>query len=142
FKMHPMLAALALFPAPIVCFMSARFMKQTHKIWHWAYRRRSRLFSLLSNVLPGVRVVKAFVQEGRERDKFEARSQSYMEANINAARAFSTFNRSTGFVMGLSSLAIWGFGGYLAVVKQQGVTAGLLIVFMTLVSRFYQPLQE
>src|SRR5207244_3661870 len=66
FKMHPMLAALSLFPAPIVCFMSARFMRKTHKIWHWAYRRRSRLFSLLSNVLPGVRVVKAFVQEGRE----------------------------------------------------------------------------
>jgi ATP-binding cassette subfamily B protein len=142
FKMHPLLAALSLFPAPIVCFMSARFMRRTHKIWHWAYRRRSHLFSLLSNVLPGVRVVKAFVQEGRERDRFFHRSQAYMDANINAARVFSTFNRTTGFVMGLSSLTIWGYGGYLAVKGAQGVTPGLLIAFMQLVMRFYQPLQE
>jgi ATP-binding cassette, subfamily B, bacterial len=142
FKMHPLLAALSLFPAPIVCYMSARFMKKTHKIWHWAYRRRSHLFSLLSNVLPGVRVVKAFVQEDRERERFHQRSQSYMDANINAARVFATFNRTTGFVMGLSSLTIWGYGGYLAVKGEQGVTPGLLIAFMQLVMRFYQPLQE
>ncbi len=142
FHMHPLLAALSLFPAPIVCVMSARFMKRTHKIWHWAYRRRSHLFSLLSNVLPGVRVVKAFVQEDRERDRFSQRSQNYMDANINAARQFATFNRSTAFVMALSSLAIWGYGGYLVIKGTHGVSVGLLIAFMQLVMRFYQPLQE
>jgi ATP-binding cassette subfamily B protein len=142
FKMNPLLAALSLFPAPIVFFMSARFMKRTHKIWHWAYRRRSHLFSLLSNVLPGVRVVKAFVQEGREGRRFTDRSAAYMDANINAARVFATFNRTTGFVMALSSLAIWGYGGYLVIQGAPGVTLGVLIAFMALVMRFYQPLQE
>ena len=104
-----------IFPAPIVCFMSFRFMKRTHKIWHWAYRRRSHLFSLLGNVLPGVRVVKAFVQEDRERERFTRRSEAYMDANINAARVFAGFNRTTGFVMAMSSLTIWGYGGYLVI---------------------------
>ncbi|MBI3910390.1 MAG: ABC transporter ATP-binding protein [Armatimonadetes bacterium] len=142
FSMSPLLALLSLIPAPIVCLMSARFMKRTHTIWHWAYRRRSRLFALLSNVLPGVRVVKAFTQEGREHVRFDERSRDYMDANVNAARVFAAFNRTTGFVMALSSLAIWGYGGYLVIKGVPGNSLGLLVAFMQLVMRFYAPLQD
>jgi ATP-binding cassette, subfamily B, bacterial len=147
FSMHPTLAFLALLPAPIVCVMGARFMKQTHRIWHWAWRRRSRMFALLSNVLPGVRVVKAFVQEGREFDRFQRQSQEYMNARVDAARAFATFNRSTNFLMSLSTLAIWGYGGYLVLqnptgLAKDGVTVGVLVMFISLVAQFYSPLQE
>lgn len=144
---HPLLAILALLPAPIVCFMSHDFMKRTHRIWHWAWRRRSRMFALLSNVLPGVRVVKAFVQEDREHQRFERQSEEYMEARVDAARVFARFSRSTNAIMSLSTLAIWGYGGYLVLQNptgkaEDGVTVGLLIMFMTLVAQFYSPLQE
>jgi ATP-binding cassette, subfamily B, bacterial len=146
-SMHPLLALLALLPAPIVCVMSGAFMKRTHKIWHWAWRRRSRMFALLSNVLPGVRVVKSFVQEDREYERFRRQSEDYMNARVDAARIFAGFSRSTNFVMSLSMLSIWGFGGYLALqnptgLAQDGVTVGVLVMFMTLVAQFYSPLQE
>src|SRR5262249_42015407 len=59
---------------------------------------------------------------------------------------FAGFNRTTGFVMAMSSLTIWGYGGYL-VIKEAGlpnpaVTLGTLIAFMQFVMRFYAPLQE
>jgi len=144
---HPLLAFLALLPAPIVCLMSKQFMDRTHKIWHWAWRRRSRMFALLSNVLPGVRVVKAFVQEEREYDRFQRQSQEYMDARVDAARAFAGFSRMTNLVMSLSTLFIWGYGGYLVLRNptgrpEDGVTVGLLVMFMTLVAQFYSPLQE
>jgi ATP-binding cassette subfamily B protein len=144
---HPLLAFLALLPAPIVCVMSSSFMRKTHKIWHWAWRRRSRMFALLSNVLPGVRVVKAFTQEDREFERFRSQSESYMNARVDAARVFAGFSRSTNYVMSLSTLAIWGYGGYLVLqnptgLAQDGVTIGLLVMFMTLVAQFYSPLQE
>jgi len=145
FTKHPMLALLALLPAPIVCFMSSQFMTRTHKIWHWAWRRRSRMFALLSNVLPGVRVVKAFVQEDREFDRFERQSEDYMNARVDAARVFARFNRSTGLIMSMSTLAIWGYGGYLVIYNpspDNGVTVGVLVMFMALVAQFYSPLQE
>ncbi len=147
FSAHPLLAFLALLPAPIVCLMSARFMRTTHKIWHWAWRRRSRMFSLLSNVLPGVRVVKAFVQEDREFERFERQSADYMNARVDAARAFSGFSRNTQFVMSLSTLAIWGYGGYLVLQNptgdaKDGVTVGVLVMFIALAAQFYSPLQE
>ena len=147
FRHHPVLAFLALLPAPVVCFMSARFMKRTQKIWHWAWRRRSRMFALLSNVLPGVRVVKAFVQEDREFDRFERQSHEYMNARVDAARTFAGFTRSTQFIMSLSAMAIWGYGGHLVLKNptgqpETGVTVGVLVMFMGLVAMFYSPLQE
>jgi ATP-binding cassette subfamily B protein len=147
FGNHPTLALLALLPAPIVCIMSSRFMHKTHQIWHWAWRRRSRMFALLSNVLPGVRVVKAFVQEGREFDRFKDHSQEYMDSRVDAARVFAGFNRNTSLVMSLSSLLIWGYGGYLVLQNptgdpKDGVTIGTLTMFIALVAQFYSPLQE
>jgi ATP-binding cassette subfamily B protein len=147
FKSNALLALLALFPMPIVCIMSTSFMHRTHSIWHWAWRRRSRMFALLSNVLPGVRVVKAFVQEDREYDRFEKQSEEYMSARVQAARVFAGFSRATQLIMGVSTLAIWGYGGYLVVHNptgeaKDGVTVGILVMFMTLVAQFYSPLQE
>jgi ATP-binding cassette subfamily B protein len=93
-------------------------------------------------VIPGVRVVKAFAQEEREEERFTRRSASYMDANVSVARTFAGFNRSTGFVIALSSLIIWGCGGYLGIMGAPGATIGPLVAFMTLVGRFYSPLQE
>lgn len=140
--MDPSLALLSLLPAPIVVLMSSKFMARTRKLYHWTWRRRSAVFSLLSNVIPGVRVVKAFAQEEREEGRFLQRSAAYMNANISVARTFAGFNRSTGFVMALSTLIIWGYGGYLVIVHAPGASVGTLIAFMTLVARFYSPLQE
>jgi ATP-binding cassette subfamily B protein len=136
------LAVISLLPAPIVVVMSTNFMARTRKLYHWTWRRRSALFSLLSNVVPGVRVVKAFAQEDREEERFNHRSAAYMDANISVARTFAGFNRSTGFVIALSSLIIWGYGGYLVIVGAPGASVGTLVAFMTLVGRFYSPLQE
>ena len=45
-------------------------------------------------------------------------------------------------MIALSSLIIWGYGGYLVIVGAPGATVGTLVAFMTLVGRFYSPLQE
>jgi ATP-binding cassette subfamily B protein len=136
------LALVSLLPAPIVVVMSTQFMNRTRRLYHWTWRRRAALFSLLSSVIPGVRVVKAFAQEEREEDRFLNRSAAYMDANISVARTFAGFNRSTSFVIALSSLTIWGYGGYLVIMGAPGASVGVLVAFMTLVGRFYSPLQE
>jgi ATP-binding cassette subfamily B protein len=136
------LALLSLLPAPLVLFMSSKFMARTRRLYHWNWRRRSAVFSLLSNVIPGVRVVRAFAQEPREQDRFQRRSATFRDASITVARTFAGFNRSTGFVIALSSLIIWGYGGYLVIIGAPDASVGVLVAFMTLVGRFYSPLQD
>ena len=66
---------------------------------------------------------------------------------VEAARTFAGFSRTTQFIMSISTLVIWGYGGYLVLKNptgkvEDGVTVGLLVMFMALVAQFYSPLQE
>lgn len=148
FTREPILALLALLPTPLVIAMNTSFWKRTHRVWHRVWRRRSRIFSLLGSVLPGVRVVKAFVQEEREHDRFDYRNQQYRDAHLEAASLFTGFSRKTGLLMGLSTIIIWGYGGWLVIQNPSnvpggtptGVTAGVLVMFMSYVAQFYGPL--
>jgi ATP-binding cassette subfamily B protein len=142
FSLNPSLAMLSLLPAPIILVMSAMHMRRTHKLYHRQWRRRSRVFALLANVIPGVRVVKAFAQEDRERGRFARRSEEYMRTSVDTYRTQRGFTFSTMFLMSLSYMAIWGYGGYLVVIGAPGATVGTLMAFMTFVMRFYNPLQN
>ncbi|HEX3000466.1 MAG TPA: ABC transporter ATP-binding protein, partial [Armatimonadota bacterium] len=142
FSMNARLAFLTLIPSPLLVLISWRFMRRSRRLYHWIYRRRSRISMLLSNVIPGARVVKAFAQEPREIEVFEQYSRDYMDASVGASRVFATFSRTIGFITSLGSVAIWGYGGYLVIVGEGGMTLGTLVAFMSYLWRFYGPLQN
>jgi ATP-binding cassette subfamily B protein len=144
FKMSPRLAFMTLLPIPFITYLSVKFMKKTHKMYHLMWRRRSRLTALLTDVIPGVRVVKAFAQEDRERDRFEDRNQQYMNASLVTARYSSIVWPTTNFMGSIGFAIIWGYGGYLAVMNhdpEHGVTAGMLFMFIGYLWQFYGPVQ-
>jgi len=142
FSMNAKLALITLLPMPLLGYLTARFMKRSRSLFHGMWRRRSRIFSLLSDVIPGVRVVKAFAQEAREEQRFQERAMDYMNASVNASRVFATFWPTTGFVMSLGGLAIWGYGGWMVATGQPGVTLGTLVAFTSYLWRFYGPVQN
>lgn len=142
FSMNAKLALLTLLPMPLLGYLTARFMRRSRRLFHGMWRRRARIFSLLSDVIPGVRVVKAFAQEEREQERFRRRAAEYMEASVDASRVFATFWPTTGFVMSLGGLAIWGYGGWMVATNQPGVTLGVLVAFTSYLWRFYGPVQN
>src|SRR5207253_887039 len=105
FNMNTRLAIATLLPLPFMTYFSYRFIRRTHKMYHLMWRRRSRLTSLLSDVVPGVRVVKAFAQEDRERKRYEDRSREYMDASLTVAK-FSNFVWPTISFMGSLGFAV------------------------------------
>ncbi|MGQ9525514.1 MAG: ABC transporter ATP-binding protein [Armatimonadota bacterium] len=142
FSMSAKLALLTLLPVPLLGYLTANFMRRSRRLFHGMWRRRARIFALLSDVIPGVRVVKAFAQEEREQERFRSRAADYMEASVNASRVFATFWPTTGFVMSLGGLAIWGYGGWMVATNQPGVTLGVLVAFTSYLWRFYGPVQN
>ncbi len=141
FKMNTRLAAATLLPLPFITWISYIFIRRTHKMYHLMWRRRSRLSQLLSDVVPGVRVVKAFAQEDREKERYESRSQDYMNASLTVAKFSNMVWPTVGFMGSLGFVVVWGYGGYLAVIGD-GVTAGTLFAFMAYYWRFQGPLQN
>ncbi|HEY3281967.1 MAG TPA: ABC transporter ATP-binding protein, partial [Armatimonadota bacterium] len=141
FAMSPPLAAATLLPLPFITYLSWRFVRRAHRMYHLMWRRRSGLTALLSDVIPGVRVVKAFAQEHREKERYQGRSRDYMNASLITARYANWVWPTTNFLGSIGFAVVWGYGGYLAV-KGQGVTTGTLFAFIGYLWQFYGPLDR
>ena len=139
FNQNWKLAAYAIIPAPIASivatFIFKRFRWMFSRVWH----RWSKLHSVMSDSLQGLRVVKAFAQQNREVDRFERRSEGVYIANMQAEQTWGTLWPIMWFLMSAGSYIVWYAGG-LGVINS-GVTTGTLIMFIAYLSMLYGPMQ-
>jgi ATP-binding cassette subfamily B protein len=138
FAMSWKLALLTLIPAPFVFWLTLRFMRGVHRLFHSQWRKRAWMTAQLANVIPGIRVVKAFAQEEVETARFTERSRVFMDASVKAGQAFAKFSPVTNFIISIGSILVWAVGGYL-VISGKSVTLGTLIAFINYLWRFYGP---
>ena len=139
------LALWTLLPAPLVILASTFYWRRVYPRYFRVWDAWSRLWSSMSSILSGVRVVKAFGQESREEDRF-GRSNRYVRDSARRVEyATSLFNPAMGLIFSLGGLIVWYVGG-LAVIdnalqqKEQGLTLGGLMAFMAYLGMFYGPL--
>jgi ABC-type multidrug transport system fused ATPase/permease subunit len=88
----------------------------------------------------GVRVVQAFAREGANQDYFDRLNHENRVANINANTLSSGMMPVIEFSNALAAVAVIWYGGTLLL--SQEVTLGVLVAFLTYVTRFFQPLRE
>ncbi|RPH82790.1 MAG: DUF1854 domain-containing protein, partial [Planctomycetaceae bacterium] len=92
----------------------------------------------LSGMLSGIRVVKAFGQEGREYERFENASTYLKDSRLFVEFATSSYSAAMQLVFSLGGLIVWYVGGK-DVIGQQ-MTLGSLIAFLAYLAMFYAPL--
>jgi len=68
---------------------------------------------VLREQITGVRVVRAFVRDERERDRFEEASDELLQVSLGAGKLMSLMFPSVMLVVNLSSVAVLWFGGHL-----------------------------
>jgi len=145
FVLNWYLALLVLLPVPLVVVGSILFWKHVQPRYYPVWESQSKMSQLLSGVLSGVRLVKAFGQEQREEDRFQGSAQAMMQARRRLQYSVTTFNPIMGFVFGLGGLIIWYAGGKLVLEnsldQSAGVTLGTLMRFFSYVGMFYGPIQ-
>jgi len=133
------LAALTLLPLPILAFSSYIFGKKMHMIYHKVWRRMASISAILADTIPGVRVVKTFVAENREIDKFNKVNQDYFNSNMNAAKLSTIYFPIMGFVTFAGGIIIRWFGGHDVITGD--MTVGELTMFMGYMWQFYAPVE-
>jgi len=134
------LAALSLFPVPILLLGTTIFARKIHGIYHRIWRTWARMSSVLADTIPGILVVKAFAQEDREVDKFETSTRNLLEADMRSYKLRSMFFPGIALLMYLGSVFVYWQGGML-VADGAGLTVGDLVVFVSLLWMFYGPVQ-
>ena len=140
FYLNSGLAALVLLPTPFLVLATLKFGKRLHTIYRGLWRRWSGISALLADVIPGVRVVKAFAQEGREVIKFEGRSEALLSGELRVARIRSLFSPVMAFLTSIGTLIIWWVGG--EEVIGGSLSLGEFLAFTQYMWRFYGPVES
>src|SRR5438034_2219955 len=73
-------------PVPLFCWLIYRHSEDITRLFIRAWRKWSRVTDVLSDTIPGIRVVKAFNQEQREIERFGERNQD-VTAEFNRIHA-------------------------------------------------------
>ena len=140
FYLNAGLAVYVLLPTPLIVLVTIHFGKRLHRIYTPLWRRWAGISALLADVIPGVRVVKAFAQEHREVEKFESRSEDLLQGELRAARTRSLFSPLMSFLTSLGTLIIWWVGGNK--VLGQSMSLGEFVAFTGYMWQFYGPVES
>ena len=133
------LALAILIPVPIVALAGARLWKPMSVLFHKVGQKWGRFHTHLNESMTGIRVVKAFAQEGGEWKKFKTRNVELAEAGITVDRKWYSFEAVMVFITGWGPLINWTYGGYLVLTGD--MKFGTLLAFQILLWQVYGPLQ-
>ena len=137
---NPLLAALSLVTVPIFFLLILRSYRMEMKLHAKNYSGSRALNSQLSDVLGGMRVVKAFSQEEAEISRFDKTSRKAAKNQ----KKLSVFNNyvypSLGLVLYLGNIIALGVGGWMVITGYHDFTYGKLIKFVAYVNMIYSPM--
>jgi ATP-binding cassette subfamily B multidrug efflux pump len=121
----PQLALMMAAFVPVIVLFVIWFARKAQPMFTWVQERLDRLNTVLQENLAGVRVVKAFVRERHEIDRFEDANVQLMERNIRIMRLVAILLPTMVMILNLGVAgAIW-IGGSSALVG--GMTIGQVV---------------
>jgi len=140
FSMDFRLALLTFLVLPLMGLTTWWFSKGARVAFRETRTRVAALVGDLAEDIAGMRVIQAFVQEDAAQKRFQEINEANRDAYVNAVSLSFIFLPTIEFLGVLATAIVLWFGGM--EVMQGGVTYGVLVAFLSYVSRFFQPVQE
>ncbi|MBQ7821725.1 MAG: ABC transporter ATP-binding protein, partial [Clostridia bacterium] len=138
FMMDPVLAFITLITVPFYVFMITRAFSKSRRMANLHYNKVKALTERLSDVMNGLRVVKAFAHERDESKHFHRLSSEktgvYFEWSMYDVIVYPAIS----FVLYLGTVSVWAVGG-MAVFRGE-MSYGDLLTFVAYMGMVYSPL--
>lgn len=128
-SMQPALTLIAMLPVPLIIFYSFRFHRKIGEAFLLCDENEGVLSTMAQENLTGVRVVRAFGAERRERDRFEKQNEHYTGLWMRLARPLATFWSVGDVLSGGQILLTVVFGAAFCI--RGSMTAGEFIAFLS-----------
>src|SRR4051812_32483359 len=138
FTLNAKLAVYTLIPAPLVICGSWFFWKRVHPKHYRYWDSASKQAGMLTGMLSGMRVVKAFAQEEREYDRFNRISGNLRDCRRRVDYSTVAFSSTMQLIFSLGGLIVWYIGGRQRFGGQ--MTLGAVIAFLAYLAVFTTPL--
>ena len=140
FSINPWLALVTLLPLPVIAWMIHIVRDKLRTGFEKIDRSWSEMTSVLADTIPGIRVVKAFVQDARETRRFREANRQYVDVNDRLNRVWSLFSPTVTLLTEFGLIVVWAFGIWQ--VSRHQVTVGVLTAFLAYIGRFYTRLDS
>jgi ATP-binding cassette subfamily B protein len=135
---HPLLTFYAILPMPLITTITLFFSRVIHQRFELLQRTFGSLTERVRESIAGIRVVKAYVQEEREKEKLSWLSQDYTRKNLSVTRVWGMFFPLILFFSNLSMAIVLYLGGKLTIV--QSISTGDFVAFMSYLGMLAWPM--
>lgn len=140
FAMNPILAAMSLVTIPIFFVVLRKTYGVSRKLHARDFSGVRKMNSQLSDVLGGIRVVKAFSKEEEEEKRFFRYNKNSADIGLKM-RLFNNYTYPyIGLILYVGNIVALGVGGYMVMKGIGGFTYGKLITFTAYVNMIYNPM--
>ena len=139
-SMDARLALLCFAVVPLMVLATWVFSRRAQQAFRNTRTRIAAVVGDLAENIAGIRVIQAFSREGRSLERFREINQANRDANVQAMSLSFVFMPSVEFLGVLATAAVLGFGGM--AVARGTLTLGVVVAFLSYVTRFFQPIQE
>ncbi len=129
FSMNVGMTLIATAPIPFILAYSVIFRKEMHRGFERCDEQEGKVSGMVQENLTGVRVVRAFANERRERERFEQCNEKYTGMWVHMGHVIGKFFSVQDILCGLQILLVTVFGAVFAVKGQ--MTAGEYIAFVS-----------
>ncbi len=127
-SMNPSLTLIAFLPMPLIIIYSVIFHGKIGAGFRNCDEKEGKLSAMVQENLTGVRVVRAFGREAREREKFEAHNAYYTGLWTDLARVLSRYWSSQDVLSGIQILLVVVFGAVFCIRGE--MTEGEFLAFI------------
>ena len=135
---HPLLTLYAVLPMPLITMITLLFSRLIHQRFEILQRTFAQLTERVRESIAGIRVVKAYVQEGMEREKLSQLSQDYIQKNVSVTKVWGMFFPILLFLSNLSMAIVLYLGGNLTIL--QSISTGDFVAFMSYLGMLAWPM--
>jgi ATP-binding cassette subfamily B multidrug efflux pump len=140
FSMDARLALLTFLVLPLMILATVWFSKGARVAFRETRTRVAEMVGDLAEDITSMRVIQAFAQEDVAQKRFHQINEANRNAYVSAISLSFIFLPTVEFLGMLATAIVLWFGG--RAVSSGGVTYGVLVAFLTYVTRFFQPIQE
>ena len=123
------LSSLLLVAVPALGVIVILIIRRMRPLFRVMQDRIDNISRVLREQISGVRVVRAFVRDGQERDRFQGANTELFGVSLSVGRLIALMFPSVMLVLNLSSIAVLWFGGHL--VADGGMQIGALTAFLS-----------
>ena len=129
------LSLLLLVAVPLLAVVMGVLMWRLHPLFQVAQKRTDAINGVLREQISGVRVIRAFVRQETERERFQVANQNLRDTNLSIGKLFALMFPSVNLIIGVASAAVIWFGAIR--IDSGAMEVGAMVAFLNYLMQIF-----